>query len=618
MILLSAPISKAKTILAYNSGDIDLMSFRGNAEAIVYMKSAGSNPDLWYVNIDGKSGFASSQFLREQKIYVKNPEFVIPTVIKRKESDVQPNKVQHAHEVIEGTTIYATEPTVGATQETPTTEATYESTPSYPYQETTSDNNVQEVTDNIWNNNHNSQPLAESSEPPVDVGIQETTPSVPTESPLQATDTTSVPITTTEAVLTDNFAPTANTYLSEQPMQQEPIIASNLPEQMLQPETPLNQNFEAPAETTPSPIEYITPEYPEIREEVSNNVQVNQIPPESFPSSPLTTISGDINTQTIEVPEKVDLLQEKLNPPEFQDYPENTSNSASNIESQLPQITENVPDKSPEVATEVPTVQEYDNSNIYNHENTLDNINGAREESSSEGIEEDSNVLSETISALIPEVVEKASKEKENTGDILASFNLDDTMTVPQQSQKPMTEYSSTPESIVEEYTTTPAPIPDVEGYYRTTEVRQPSYDTYTTESSQPSYDTDTTEASQQSYDRDTTEASQPSYDTYTTENPATQEEPSEGLVSSMFSTVANMWASTESPPTESLNADSNEQPMQTDSNEQPERTDFNEQPVSAESNEGFSFLNYFWTTYNSVMGAREQSQALFPSAGKF
>lgn len=67
------------------------------------MKSAGTHPDLWYASINGVSGFVNSKFLRESKIYVKNP-IILPVQIKKKES-VQPEKVQQPHEVIEGTTI---------------------------------------------------------------------------------------------------------------------------------------------------------------------------------------------------------------------------------------------------------------------------------------------------------------------------------------------------------------------------------------------------------------------------------------------------------------------------------------------------------------------------------
>ncbi|KOB72063.1 Bm8 interacting protein, partial [Operophtera brumata] len=112
VFLISEPISKAKTLLQYNSVETGFLSFRQNAEAIVLMKSAGTNSDLWYAAIDGKSGFVPSKFLKETKILEKSPLVTVPLEVRKKESqapDVHPDKVKSAHEVIEGTTIYTTE-----------------------------------------------------------------------------------------------------------------------------------------------------------------------------------------------------------------------------------------------------------------------------------------------------------------------------------------------------------------------------------------------------------------------------------------------------------------------------------------------------------------------------
>lgn len=107
-------------MLSYTSVDTDLISFRPNNEAIVYMKSAGTNPELWFVKINEKSGFANSKFLREYKIIEKNSLIVVSYEPK---AQVQPNRVKQAHEVIEGTTIYTTEAAVNKAQEEATTES---------------------------------------------------------------------------------------------------------------------------------------------------------------------------------------------------------------------------------------------------------------------------------------------------------------------------------------------------------------------------------------------------------------------------------------------------------------------------------------------------------------
>ncbi|XP_022814855.1 transport and Golgi organization protein 1-like isoform X1 [Spodoptera litura] len=117
----NGPISKVKTLLSYNSGDPDLISFRGNSEAIVYMKSAGTNPDLWFVEIGGKTGFVNNKFLREIKVLERNLQ-VVPYEADKQES-VKPDKVQQPHEVIEGTTIYTTESAVNVAQQDISTES---------------------------------------------------------------------------------------------------------------------------------------------------------------------------------------------------------------------------------------------------------------------------------------------------------------------------------------------------------------------------------------------------------------------------------------------------------------------------------------------------------------
>lgn len=93
--------------MVYTSSEPGFISFNSNADATIYMKSAGENKDVWYATINGKSGFVNSKFLRENKIYVKKANLII-TDVKENIAQVQPEKVQQQYEVIDGTTIYTT------------------------------------------------------------------------------------------------------------------------------------------------------------------------------------------------------------------------------------------------------------------------------------------------------------------------------------------------------------------------------------------------------------------------------------------------------------------------------------------------------------------------------
>ncbi|VVC89831.1 unnamed protein product [Leptidea sinapis] len=130
--LCDAPISKAKTLLNYNSPENDLISFKSNSEAVIFMKSAGINRDLWYAKINGVSGFVSSKFLRENKVFTRElVELPLPPIPEK--TNVTPNKVLQPHEVFEGTTIYTTESSdSSANIESATTSQPLQSSPETP------------------------------------------------------------------------------------------------------------------------------------------------------------------------------------------------------------------------------------------------------------------------------------------------------------------------------------------------------------------------------------------------------------------------------------------------------------------------------------------------------
>lgn len=169
--LIAEPITKAKTSISYRAIDVDLISFRGNADALVFMKSADNGSDLWYASIDGKSGFVSPSFLRETRVLEKKL-VTVPLNVKTKKSqnpDVQPDKVQQAHEVIEGTTIYTTTEAssqLDSTTENPVTKPTDGLTPLLNTEEEPGKNSeqIQQSDDNANFKSENSDPIKQTTD----------------------------------------------------------------------------------------------------------------------------------------------------------------------------------------------------------------------------------------------------------------------------------------------------------------------------------------------------------------------------------------------------------------------------------------------------------------------
>uniref|UniRef100_A0A2H1V187 SFRICE_005246 n=1 Tax=Spodoptera frugiperda TaxID=7108 RepID=A0A2H1V187_SPOFR len=284
----NGPISKVKTLLSYNSGDPDLISFRGNSEAIVYMKSAGTNPDLWFVDIGGKTGFVNNKFLREIKVLERNLQ-VVPYEAEKQES-VKPDKVQQPHEVIEGTTIYTTESAVNVAQQDTSTEtpSNEELTPSLNSAEENAnedeegeDQDEDNVEDeNVSDSNKNSDSQNEESN---------------TDSPNTAPSNEAS--TTTASV---------------------------------------NENVEVSSESTPESTEQTTDSNSEQSEPVKEQDSAEppkDVPPEAPPLQQLlaTNSNGMLNSDSvIEVPEKQDFLQNTLTESEQNDSKEQNTSSVNN------------------------------------------------------------------------------------------------------------------------------------------------------------------------------------------------------------------------------------------------------------------------------------------------
>ncbi|XP_063893714.1 transport and Golgi organization protein 1 isoform X2 [Helicoverpa armigera] len=284
------PISKARTLLGYNSADPDLISFRGNSEAIVYMKSAGTNEDLWFVDINGIAGLVPTKFLRETKIIGKNLQVVaFESVIK---DEVKPAKVQQAHEVFEGTTIYTTEASVSAEQQdsatdSPKTVSNEDLTPSLNSAIETPNENVD---DNVPNDSNEAN-----------VSIENESNSIENSEPPNDESTT-----------------TASPEIAEQ------TEASNI-------SNDLNEKVESTPETvTESVQEHTSSEQFELQTENSK-----EIPPETVPSPNLlaTGSQGSLNSESIiEVPEKQNFLQDTLTEPDQNDSKEQNTSLNNNLE----------------------------------------------------------------------------------------------------------------------------------------------------------------------------------------------------------------------------------------------------------------------------------------------
>ncbi|CAH0702362.1 unnamed protein product [Spodoptera exigua] len=282
----NGPISKVKTLLSYNSGDPDLISFRGNSEAIVYMKSAGTNPDLWFVDIGGTTGFVNKKFLRETKVLERNLQ-VVPYEVEKQES-VKPDKVQQPHEVIEGTTIYTTESAVNVAQQDTSTEL-----PATPTNE--------ELTPSLNSAEENTN---EDEDGEDDEDIEEEGNVSDTNKNNDDSNTDS-----------PNMAPsTEDTTATSSTNQNVELPSGNTPE--------------SPASTADNNSEQNEP----VKEQDSSE-HPNDVPPEAPPLQQLlaTNSNGMLNSDSvIEVPEKQDFLQNSLMESEQNDGKEQNTSSVNN------------------------------------------------------------------------------------------------------------------------------------------------------------------------------------------------------------------------------------------------------------------------------------------------
>ncbi|XP_065332144.1 transport and Golgi organization protein 1 isoform X1 [Cloeon dipterum] len=86
----SVPVSIARSVLSYNSDDARILSFKPSDKIVIYSKSAGSKPDLWGAEINGKRGYVPKDLIREQKILNSNLKFTVPTEQVAQEAEKNP------------------------------------------------------------------------------------------------------------------------------------------------------------------------------------------------------------------------------------------------------------------------------------------------------------------------------------------------------------------------------------------------------------------------------------------------------------------------------------------------------------------------------------------------
>ncbi|XP_013142469.1 PREDICTED: probable basic-leucine zipper transcription factor J [Papilio polytes] len=570
----SEPISKAKTLLTYNSGDPDLMSFRANSDALVYMKSAGSNPDLWYAKINGKTGFVSSRFLRESKIIERNPTYLVP-IEKNVKEDLQPDKVQQPHEVFEGTTIFTTEAT--SNQEESITEQPVHATPenilplsavetqsidsennndnnndSIPAENdstvsdsvntetvTVVDNNPDLQTDQENSASNNDNKIIEN----IDPNVQLNSNSV--ENMLLNSDTQG---STAEGVdvsneITTETIDTVNIETEENP--ESANISTEIPEIV-----PSSQEPEAPSTSSPSNnanIEQAEQNYDNFSSETLNTVTEN-FPSQEHERESNENILTDANT---EIP--VEDIPQTLPSKDIPEHIEQNIPSANteNIEINSPETKEdNLPLDSHIESTEKPPETEIPSN--------IDNFNNVPQQDILNNQQYAQPSIPSNLGTIPAATIEAIHTSDTAEVDYTTPPNIPTTVETTEQTNIPTDEVISTSSS---------------ENSDSTTESNTPP-----TESAPPITIEDLYSMS--------------------TESPELNNDNAESIISDMYSTVASLWpTTTETPPHyESL---------------------FNPENPQPETEKEFSIMKYIITTYNNVMGINEQTKAIFATAGE-
>lgn len=631
MVKFSEPISKAKTLLLYHSADPDLMSFRANEEAIVYMKSAGTYQDLWYVKIKEQSGFVPKKFLRESKIYEKNPQFVNPVEVRRKAPDtaaVLPDKVKEAHEVIEGTTIYSTEttnPDIKLTTETPNIvvesvtqqlnsnedqvkESQKEQTVGIPVNNI--DQNVSEesvVDTEIINNRLENLPDVA----PSDLVAHEENNEAIHES-LNLENKTQGNINESSKTVQEKLtlSSSENTEMPKN-VESEQVQESNLPNPSEIYENSENQSKESKATESQIVPSNITPE--------SQTEKIKEQTSETLPAQDSGSSSG-VFSQDHQDP--ILVSDEQKNEVDNDDYSFTKENSETfyeeNINEQINDIENddnpNDPDTFEPVESEklneisaIDTLITEANENLEKinpkdtvNVETIENLNEVENDSTNSienNITQSLPTPPETIPTLAPLVINPMPPDP--TPDTIPPPNVPEIQPPTQKPPVYQPPINPTTETLPPIFQAPKDPLvhplesttPNTYSYSHETESNK---EEYTTASYTESYTTDAPPL-EDIYRPDIQSNSE------NTNGASNEEDSSEGILSSMYSTLADIWPSTTEAPPSLFNTEA--------------YPTFEEEKIDGKAS--FSFMSYLMSMYYSVMGVDEDMKALFPSHGK-
>ncbi|XP_046388781.1 transport and Golgi organization protein 1 isoform X2 [Ischnura elegans] len=84
------PLSLARTLLKYVKSYDGALSFQPGTKVVIYSKSAGSNPELWGAEVDGKRGYIPKKMVQEYQVF--HPDSTLKHIVPTAESDEPINK----------------------------------------------------------------------------------------------------------------------------------------------------------------------------------------------------------------------------------------------------------------------------------------------------------------------------------------------------------------------------------------------------------------------------------------------------------------------------------------------------------------------------------------------
>ncbi|KAJ0175480.1 hypothetical protein K1T71_008639 [Dendrolimus kikuchii] len=612
------PISEARTLLNYNSGDPDLISFRGNAKSLVFMKSAGTNSDLWFVEIGDKTGFVNKQFLKETKILSRKPKFEFPLEdALRKESEVQPDKVQKAHEVIEGTTIYTTE-SIPLTEPTPVPPFLPMPSPDVlPHEEEkTSIKESSEIDDTIPQHNsneNNEDPASNNSEQEIEIVSNDNIPDENKEQEVNKEDKTNENIPegdltyptiekpeTDESILKRFNIKTKDNNVE---VQSEPLSSNSgeLETEDVQPENEISNNQENNSELDVHNKSSNKGNESEIIEKYLPDENINHEKDNSEIKKAIITESDDIQKQVETNQSKISSEEELMKYVEtteevtLQNHTEkvtdeiNDKENINNLEQTLSQSElpkeETVKNLQNQIIDEPTDGDSLSDNNITDDIKYLDDDEMDDEEIDDGEIDDlnDNNV----------NYIENNNNDINNNKDINNNQNSETTWQASKNTLPPI--FHEEPLTIPAKFDTESPLTSTLNPNYM--ENNQPEQDitnsVYITE--EPKND-----ESYSSTENILNELSDNNNDVpiSTTETPQT--ETAESLLSNMYSSIADIWPSTTEEPKSIFNHE--------------DYPPYEKEKVDGEGS--FSFISYLLSSISSVVGSRDQTKALFAATG--